>query len=272
MRFSICNELFEGWPWERVCDFVRGLGYSGLEVSPFTLADSAEQVSPQRRRELRAQAEQRGVEVVGLHWLLVKPAGLYVTHPDAGVRTRTADYFVSLVNLCADLGGKVMVIGSPKQRSLLPGVSREQAMGYAEEVFTPSLEPAGQREVILAFEPLGPGETDFLNTAAEGVELVERIGHPHFRINLDVKAMSSESKSIPQVIRETARHIAHVQVNDPNLLGPGRGDVEYEPIIAALRGAGYDGWLSVEAFDFKPGPEHIARESIRYLREVTGKK
>jgi sugar phosphate isomerase/epimerase len=270
MRFSICNELFENWPWEKVCDFVRGLGYTGLEVAPFTLADSAEQVSAQRRRELRSQAEKRGVEVVGLHWLLVKPAGLYVTHPDAAIRKRTADYFVSLVNLCADLGGKVMVIGSPKQRSLLPGVSREQAMGYAREVFTPSLDPAGRRGVILAFEPLGPGETDFLNTAAEGVELVGRIGHPNFRINLDVKAMSSESKPIPQVIRETARHIAHVQVNDPNLLGPGMGDVKYEPIIAALREVGYDGWLSVEAFDFKPGPEKIARESIQYLKRVTG--
>ena len=268
MRFAICNELFENWPWERVCDFVRDLGYTGLEVSPFTLADSAEQVTPQRRRELRAQAERRGVEVLGLHWLLVKPAGLYVTHPDAAVRKRTADYFVSLVNLCADLGGKVMVIGSPKQRSLLPGVTREQAMKYAQEVFTPALDPAGRRGVILAFEPLGPAETDFINTAAEGVELVNRIDHPNFRINLDVKAMSSEKKPIPQVIRETARHIAHVQVNDPNLLGPGMGEVKYEPIIAALKEVGYDGWLSVEAFDFRPGAEHIARKSIEYLKQV----
>jgi sugar phosphate isomerase/epimerase len=162
-----------------------------------------------------------------------------------------------------------MVIGSPKQRNLMPGVTREQAMAFAREVFIPSLDPAGRRGVILAFEPLAPTETDFVNTAAEAIELVDRIKHPNFRINLDVKAMSSEKKPIPQVIRESARHIAHVQVNDPNLLGPGMGDVKYEPIIAALREAGYDGWLSVEAFDFKPGAERIARESIEYLKKVT---
>ena len=269
MRFAICNELFEGWPWERVCDFARSLGYEGLEVAPFTLADSAEQVSPQRREELRRSAESRGIEVLGLHWLLVKPAGLYITHPDPSVRRRTADYFRQLVDLCADLGGKVMVIGSPKQRNLLPGVSKEQALGYAREVFQPSLDPAARRGVTLAFEPLGPAETDFVNTAAEAIDLVRQIDHPSFRINLDVKAMSSEQQSITEVIRSAKGHVAHVQVNDPNLLGPGMGDVKYEPVVAALRAIGYDGWLSVEAFDFKAGAERIARESIDYLKKMT---
>jgi sugar phosphate isomerase/epimerase len=270
VRFSICNELFEGWPWEKVCDFAAALGYEGLEVSPFTLADSAEQVSPARRADLRRAAEARGVEVVGLHWLLVKPPGLYITHPDPAGRRRTSEYFGRLVDLCADLGGKVMVIGSPKQRNLMPGVSRGRALGFAEEVFRPVLDPAAKRGVTLAFEPLGPAETDFVNTAAEAVELIRRINHPAFRLNLDVKAMSSEPASIPDILRASRDYIAHVQVNDPNLLGPGMGEVKYEPIIAALREVGYDGWLSVEAFDFRPGAERIARESAQYLRRVAG--
>ena len=270
MKFAMCNEMFEGWPWEKVCDFVAGLGYTGLEVAPFTLADSAEHVSPQRRRELRDAAEKRGVEILGLHWLLVKPAGLYVTHPDAGIRRKTADYFVSLVHLCADLGGNVLVIGSPKQRNLLPGVTPQQAIGFAQEVFTPALGPASQRGVTLAFEPLGPEETNFLNTVAQSMELVRRIGHPNFQLNIDVKAMSTEAMPIPDVIRSAKGHIAHVQVNDPNRLGPGMGEVEYEPIVAALREVGWDGWLSVEAFDYRPGVETIARQSIEYLRRVTG--
>jgi sugar phosphate isomerase/epimerase len=269
LRFAICNELFEGWGWERVCEYARSLGYEGLEVAPFTLADSAEQVSPQRRAELRRAAESRGIEVLGLHWLLVKPPGLYITHPDAAVRRRTTDYFRQLVDLCADLGGKVMVIGSPKQRNLLPGVTKEQALGYAREVFQPSLDPAAKRGVTLAFEPLGPAETDFVNTIAEAIDLVKQVNHPAFRLNLDVKAMSSEPRPISDVIRSAKGYVAHVQVNDPNLLGPGMGDVKYEPVVAALREIGYDGWLSVEAFNFKAGAERIARESIEYLTKVT---
>jgi sugar phosphate isomerase/epimerase len=133
MKLSICNELFVNWPWEKLCDFIRSLGYKGIEVAPFTLTDRVELITAQQRAALREAAESRGLEIIGLHWILMKPPGLYITHPDAGIRRQTARYFVELVALCADLGGKVMVIGSPKQRNLLPGVKRGQAMGYAAE-------------------------------------------------------------------------------------------------------------------------------------------
>jgi sugar phosphate isomerase/epimerase len=269
MKLGICNELFENWPWEKICEFVSGIGYRGIEVAPFTLAESAELITPERRSALRESAGSRGLEIIGLHWLLMKPPGLSITHPDASIRRETARHFVELVGLCADLDGKVMVIGSPKQRNLLPGVKREQAMGYAAEVFTPCLELAGRRGVTLAIEPLSTRETDFLMCASDAVELIERIDHPNFRLQLDVKAMSYEYKPIPQIIRESAKHLIHFHVNDPNLLGPGMGEIGYEPIIAALRAAGYDGWLSVEAFDMQYGAERLAIASMEYLRKVT---
>jgi len=268
MKLGICNELFVNWPWEKLCDFIRSLGYQGIEVAPFTLADHVESITAQQRAVLRESAESRKLEIIGLHWLLMKPPRLYITHPDAGIRRETARYFVELVGLCADLGGKVMVIGSPKQRNLLPGVKRDQAMGYAAEVFTPCLELAAKRSVTLAIEPLSTRETDFLTCASDAVELIERIDHPNFRLQLDVKAMSYEYKPIPQIIQESAKHLAHFHVNDPNLLGPGMGEIDCEPIIAALRAAGYDGWLSVEAFDMEYGAERIAKASMEYLQKV----
>ena len=116
--------MFEGWPWERVCDFVRSLGYTGWRSAPFTLAEQRRRRHAGPAAANSAAAAERRSEILGLHWLLVKPAGLYLTTPDPAVRKRTPDYFVTLVHLCADLGGKVLVIGSPKQRNLLPGVDR----------------------------------------------------------------------------------------------------------------------------------------------------
>ncbi|HXG63049.1 MAG TPA: sugar phosphate isomerase/epimerase family protein [Planctomycetota bacterium] len=269
MKYAICNETFTDWEWERMLDCVARLGYDGVEVAPFTLAESVTEVGPQRRRDLRRAAQAAGVPVVGLHWLLVKPPGLYITTPDDAVRRRTAEYFVELARFCADLGGRVMVVGSPKQRNLLPGVTRERAFAYAREVFEYALPEAERCGVTIAIEPLTPRETNFITTAADGVELVEAIGHPRFKLHLDVKAMSgSETRPLPEVIRSSARHLAHFHANDPNLLGPGMGEVDHRPILRALRDAGYGGYVSVEVFDYRPGAETIARQSIHYLRQA----
>ena len=89
-------------------------------------------------------------------------------------------------------------------------------------------------------------------------------------IILDVKAMCSESKPIPQIIAESAGNFAYFHANDANLKGPGFGDVDFTPIAAALRAANYDGMVSVEVFKFEEGPEVIATKSIEYLRQSFG--
>src|SRR5205085_12487305 len=131
MRYAICNETFEGWDHARVCRFVAGLGYTGLEVAPFTLAPRVTDLAGDRRTTLRRQAEECGLTIIGLHWLLARTEGLHVTSPDADVRRRTADYLAELARCCRDLGGSLMVFGSPAQRSLPAGSGRGEALAHA---------------------------------------------------------------------------------------------------------------------------------------------
>src|SRR5438067_12095167 len=100
MRYAICNETFEGWDHARICRYIAGLGYTGLELAPFTLAPRITEVSAERRRELKAQAEEHGIQLLGLHWLLAKTEGLHLTAPDATVRQRPADYLIELAKCC----------------------------------------------------------------------------------------------------------------------------------------------------------------------------
>ena len=123
MKFAICQELFEGWDWDRQCELIAEIGYTGIEAAPFTLASSIYELEPERRIELRQQAESHGLTIIGLHWLLAKTEGLYLTSPDASVRAATRDYVIALGDACADLGGDLMVFGSPAQRNLLDGVT-----------------------------------------------------------------------------------------------------------------------------------------------------
>ncbi|HUE73175.1 MAG TPA: sugar phosphate isomerase/epimerase family protein [Pirellulaceae bacterium] len=268
MKFAICNETFQDWPFEKAFAYAAKLGYTGIEFAPFTMHTDAYQITSARRTEVRRQAEAAGLETVGLHWLLAKTTGYYLTTPDAAVRKKTADYFGELARLCRDLGGKLLVLGSPLQRNLLPGVTHDQAMELAADCLTQAMPTIEECGVTLLIEPLGPAEGDFLNTAALGVQLCEMIASPHCRLHLDVKAMSSEAKPIEQIIRESAPWLVHFHANDANRRGPGMGEIDFHPIFRALEEINYRGWVSVEVFDYEPGVEALASQSIQYMQRV----
>ncbi|MCG8448863.1 MAG: sugar phosphate isomerase/epimerase, partial [Pirellulales bacterium] len=198
--------------------------------------------------------------------LLAKTEGFYLTSPDAAVREATAEYFKQLAQLCADLGGRLMVLGSPQQRNLLPGVSYAEAEQYAAAILRTAMPVCADLDVTIALEPLGPAEGDFMLTAASGIQLARLVDSPQCKLHLDVKAMSSEDTPIPDIIRASRDWTVHFHANDPNLLGPGMGKVEFEPIFAALQETNYDGWVSVEVFKYEPGPEEIARRRLEYMQ------
>jgi sugar phosphate isomerase/epimerase len=271
MKYAVCNETFQDWDFAKAFAFARSCGYTGIEIAPFTIHTDVREISAERRATVRAQIADADLTCIGLHWLLAKTQGFYLTTPDEAVRRNTSDYLGELARLCRDLDGTIMVLGSPMQRNLLPGVTHAQAMGYAAEVIRaamPVLEDCG---VTLALEPLGPVEGDFLRTAELGIELAKMVDSPNCRLHLDVKAMSTESKPIPDIIRDSRVWMVHFHANDPNLLGPGMGEVAYEPIFGALKEIAYDGWVSVEVFDYSPGAETICTESLRYMREIEAK-
>lgn len=268
MKYAICNETFGDWSFDRAFALAAECGYTGVEIAPFTLAADAGDVTPSQRSETVAQAAAAGLEVIGLHWLLAKTEGYYLTSPEADVRARTSEYLATLARLCRDLGGDVLVLGSPQQRNLLPGVSLDEATGYAADVLAGALPTLEQTQVTLALEPLGPSEGDFLLTAADAVALMKQIDSPHVRLHLDCKAMSSETDSIPDLLRRHRDEMVHFHANDPNRLGPGFGELDFRPIMAALREIAYDGWVSVEVFDYSPGAEVLARQSLENLRDA----
>ncbi|XAL98479.1 sugar phosphate isomerase/epimerase [Phycisphaeraceae bacterium D3-23] len=266
-RFAICNETYGELPLDAALKDIADAGYDGVELAPFTLSDDPRNLSLEDAQELGELVRSHGLAVVGLHWLLAQTEGLHLTSPDVEVRRHTADYVGHLAELCGAMGGEVLVWGSPQQRSFSPDENIEHVMRRAVEVLREVCDFAGRCGVTVAVEPLGPGETNFLNTAAQTIELIERVRHPNCRLHLDVKAMASETKPIIDIIRDSQAYTAHFHANDPNLRGPGQGEVDFATVAKALEATGYDGWVSVEVFDYTPDAPTIARQSMQVLRE-----
>jgi len=270
MKISICNELFQGWPIEKIFDYAGQLGYDGVEIAPYTLADSVTEISSSRRKAILRAAEKSGIEIVGLHWLLVKPEGLYINHPDEFIRIKTQEYMEALIHFCADIGGKILVHGSPHQRTVQEGWKFDESWERAKETFRACLETAQKRNVIYCIEPLSSTSTNFINTVSESLRLVKEIRHPNFKMMFDCRAAAAEEKSITEALIRAldSRMLRHIHVNDENGRGPGFGNTRFVPVLKTLVKNNYKGYISVEVFDFNPDPQTIASRSLGYLKGI----
>jgi D-psicose/D-tagatose/L-ribulose 3-epimerase len=275
MKFALCNEVLQPLPFAQQCALAAKLGYDGLEVAPFTLAADPMDLSDAQAAEFTRIAADFGLSIFGLHWLLVAPSGLSIVSDDAAVRGRTLTVMSRLVELCAIMGGNYLVHGSPKQRTVPPGMAREQALAHATEAFARMGDEASQTGVVYCIEPLAARETDLINTVAEAARIVDEVGSPGLRTMIDCSAAGlQESEPVAALMARwmPSGHVAHVQVNDPNRRGPGQGDLQFGPILRTLlhmQAAGhYGGIVAVEPFDYVPDGPGCAARAIGYLRGI----
>lgn len=277
MKLSLCNEVLRPWSFARQCAFAAAVGYDALEIAPFTLGPDPRKLTSRRIAGVRAALAAEGLVCSSLHWLLVAPQGLSITSADAARRSETIDVMRALCALAAELGASVLVHGSPLQRKLPAGSqpSRQNAARErAAECLAAAADAAADAGVTYCIEALAARETNFINTVAEAVALVEAVGKPALKTMIDTCAAGTQEDDVVALVDRwlPSGHVAHVQVNDPNRRGPGEGDMVFAPVVAALARHRYAGWVAVEPFVYRPdGPACAARAAgfMRALQEST---
>jgi sugar phosphate isomerase/epimerase len=265
----MCNEAFQDWDFRDACRAIRKAGYTGIEIAPFTLAEDPATISTDRRVECRRIIQEEGLTFVGLHWLMVSPKGLHVTTADPQVRSRSWKHIHDLIDLCADLGsGGVLVFGSPQQRGTTDGVTRQQATEYFKGGFAEAAPHAQSRGVTLLVEALPSSQCNVVQTLEEAISIVRDVASPAVQTMFDTHNAADETDNHAELIDRYFDHIRHVHVNEMDGRHPGQGDYDFKPVLSILKKRNYTGWISLEVFDFSPGPERIAQESLRYLERV----
>lgn len=282
MKFAMCNEMYSGWSLEKQFGYLAENGYDGVELAPYSISADLRNADPEtfdlkilggsrNYQKINKMAQAAGIQVSGLHCLLTRTTGYHLTSPDEGVQNRTANYFKELIRFCAETGGCYMVLGSPNQRKLLPGVSMAEAYDNAARVIEKFLPDLQKNKVVLAFEALAPNENEFIQTGRDALYLIKKMGAPKgLAIHLDCKAMyASEKQSIPEVIRDSELRpfMQTFHANDANLQGPGFGRLDFKPIMAALKEIKFDGWVGIEPLDWSASTERLTKESLPNLKK-----
>ncbi len=271
-RHSICNEVYQGWDFADVCRHVKETGYQGIEIAPFTLSEDPCNISPADRRNYASVINGEGLAFVGLHWLMVAPKGLHVTTPDDDLRARSWAHIRGLVDLCADLGPNgVMIFGSPLQRCTTGGSTREEATKRFVDGLASVAPHAEQRGVGILVEALPANQTDVVGSLDEAARIVAQVASPAILTMFDTHNAVDETEPHSVLVERHFDIIRHVHVNETDGGHCGTGDYDFAPVLATLKRLNYQGWISLEAFDFAPGAERIATESLRYLNSIIEK-
>ncbi|NSW55135.1 MAG: sugar phosphate isomerase/epimerase [Armatimonadetes bacterium] len=274
MKFAICNEIFwtedkSKWTLRRQFEAARSMGFSGIEISPFTLNFDARQITDEQKREIVDCAGEFGVAVAGIHWLLSHTEGYHVTSPDPEVRERTALYMEDLVRLGIEIGGSMMVVGSPLQRAVKDGVSYAQAWEWFRDCMKRCGEVALDADFKVCIEPLAVAtQNNFIYKADEARKMAREINLPTVGVILDTYSGSQEEADLPQEIRNTADLLYHYHCNDLNKRAPGWGDTDFVPIMKALLDIDYQRYCSIEVFDFSLDAYEHCEKGLRTLERA----
>ena len=250
LEFAICNELqhADGLTLAQQAEVAAALGYVGLELAPDTLGLAPHSMDAGDIYAIRGIVERAGVRVTGLHWLLSGYPDASITDPAKWDETQTI--LIGLIDLCARLGGSVLVHGSPAQRGRPAGMTSEQLIDHLASFFAPVAKAAQAAGVTYCIEPLSRQETDTITTVAEGAALVEAVGNPAFRTMIDCKAAGLDEPPVAELIRTWVPTglIGHIHANDTNLGAPGMGRDPFPDIVRALLETQWSGPIGVEPF------------------------
>ena len=220
-------------------DRLKAVGYDGVEIPLF-------------EGEVRHYSRlSRNLKDAGLaaSAVTVMPSGKSAIAADSAERMQAIDHLKWATDCTAALGGDVLCGPIHQPLGEFSGVGpTEVEKSHCVEVHKQAAQYAAKSGIKLSVEPLNRFECYFLNTARDAHALVERVAEPNYGYLYDTFHFNIEEKNLTDAIRATAPAINLVHISENDRGTPGTGHVDFAAVFGALKGSGYDGWLTVEAF------------------------
>jgi D-psicose/D-tagatose/L-ribulose 3-epimerase len=234
IQVGLCTPL-------RNIEAAKAAGFDYLELGTSELAG----LSDAEFDKAVGDIKRLGIQVPATNLFL--PATLKVTGPDID-REQQMVYVRKAFERLSRLGTEVVVFGSGGARRVPDGFSKDEALKQLVDFGRRAAAEGRARGITIAIEPLRREETNIINSAAEGLALVEAIGDPNFELMIDFYHLASE-KEDPAIVLRAHQHIRHLHMANPQgRVYPAEWtEFDYAPFFANLKKIGYDKRISVEA-------------------------
>ena len=263
MKLSISNLAFLDSPLEDVLPQLAELHIQGVEMAPSRLWEDPLGSTIEERVSMKKKIAAHDVSVVGLQSLFYKHPDLQI-FAESPCRKKCLQHLLGMVDLCADLGGELIVFGAAGTRKR-GDLDLATAQRIARDFFCMAAEHAKTRNIYICFEPLSPVyHCDFVNTIAQGAEFVEAVGHPNLRLLIDTGSMFLNGEDSLEQIHNFIGLTQHIHINDPQLAPAGGKNYQHEKIARVIKEEGYQGWLTMEFLAKGKLAENVAYSAQTY--------
>jgi sugar phosphate isomerase/epimerase len=270
MTFALCNELFGSTGLNEAARICAEAGYSGIEFAPFTVFGSFSPADVKAGiADIKKALSGNSLAFAGFHWLLVDPGRSFsLVNPDKALRDAAAERLRLLLSAAGELGGGVLVLGSPKQRASAAGQSSAEASVLLLECFRSLGDYAVKCNSSLLIEALDHSQCDVINTLAEAGELAEAAASPGIGSMFDFHNCGDEKESWDALIRRYAPVLRHVHINEWDGGPPGSGNSDYIPAFRALKEIAFEGWVSMEIFTQPADAAAVVKGAIEFMKKT----
>lgn len=244
-NFAISNLAFKDNDFSKTLSYLCKTPIEALEIAPTLIWKEPDLVPKIERQKFKDLVSSYGLSIIALQSLLFGKPELQLFGSPKSQKILLA-YLKEMINLCSELGGKILSFGSPRNR-IKGGLNLDEAISHASSFFYSLAEYAGSINIDVCFEPVSSlYECDFINNTEEAIRLINKVGHSNFKLLLDIGNIIHNKEDYIDIIRRHINQTAHIHINDPKLLPPSKEIGEHSVIAKTLNEIGYSGWLTLE--------------------------
>lgn len=265
-----CYGSFPTWlpsyPLPFVIERLARIGYDGIEIGCASPHAWPDYLSGDDRREIRKSLDEHGIVASSL---LPAPGGGPGGNPASPIAAERAwirDHYCQVIDLAAELGAR-RVLYIPGW--LVFGTTRTDAWSWSLETLVHAARHARQYDITLCVEPT-PADSNFVDTPDHALEMRAASGEPNVKVMFDTYHALYRQEDPADQVYQMAEHLDHVHVADSDRLPPGRGTMDFLPLMLALKDVGFDGYVTMETgFSSRAThPDADARAALAHLRTI----
>lgn len=254
------------YPIDETIRRIAQAGYDGIEIGAASPHAYPDYTGPERRREIRSMLADNGI---ALSSMLPAPgggAGFNVASPLPEERAAAIDQYAKVIDLCADLGGRIVIYVAGWQ---VYGTDRRQAWAWSREALTRAAAHARDRGMILVIEPTST-DSNLVDDCDDAIQMMVEVGAPNVKLMFDTFHVLYRNEVPTDYVHRMGKDLAHLHIADVGRSPPGDGRIDYPALIRALRYVGYDGYLAMEiGYDRRAvEPDLMARKAIEHLKPL----